>query len=378
MVFDQWCMGTMRLRNRLVRSGTSEGASKDDGRPNDGLRRMYVDLARGGVGLIITGFAYIREDGRSDLTQNGIHKDELVSAWREITDAVHDADGQCKIAMQIVHGGRQCKSDSTAHPVAPSAVPDPRAGITPRELTPEEIHQLIDDFGQAARRVKEAGFDAVQLHAAHGYLLAQFNSPHTNRRTDEWGGNVEKRSRFFVEVLRRCRREVGSGFPILTKLNCTDFLPGGLTSEQAARIASILANEGIDGIELSAWMFEADPQLSPSRKVDPKPEEEGYFLNEARIVRRAVDASVPVGLCGGIRSASAINRLVTEEGFDFVALSRPFIAEPDLANRLESGQPRVGCDSCNECLEAGRDPVVKCPPILEGRLYQRIGHPEWA
>lgn len=271
--------------------------------------------------------------------------------------------------MQIAHGGRQCKPDSVTDTVAPSAVPDPRVGITPRGMTSDEIWQMVKDFGKAARRVKEVGFDALQLHAAHGYLLAQFNSPHTNRRTDEWGGSSEKRARFFVEVFKRCRREVGDDFPIFAKMNSTDFLATGIKPEEAGRVAAILADEGLQAIEISVWMFEAEPELSPSRKVDPRPEEEGYFLREARIVRQTLPSTVLVGLCGGIRSTSAMNRLLTKDGFDFVSLSRPFLAEPDLAQRIQKGQPRAACDSCNECLEAKH--------FLERRLYKRIGHPEW-
>jgi len=377
MIFEKWRIGSMSLGNRIMRSGTSEFAADSNGCPNEHLARLYTTMARGGASLIVTGYTFIREDGRSDIDQNGIHTNEVVPAWHAITDAVHAAAPDCKIAMQLVHGGRQCKPDSVTDTLAPSAVHDPRAGITPRQMTVAEIWQMIETFGQAAARVKQAGFDALQLHAAHGYLLSQFISPHTNRRTDAWGGNTRKRARFFVEVLKRCRQELGEDFPILAKLNCTDFLPTGITPEEAGEIGSILADESLQGIEISAWMYEAEPELSPSRKVDPKPEEEGYFLNQARIVRRIVPASVPVGLCGGIRSLAAMSRLLDDEGLDFISMSRPFIAEPDLSNRLKAGQPRTACDSCNECLESERHPIVSCPPLREGRLYERIGHPEW-
>lgn len=378
MLFEPLPIGSLTIPHRIIRSGTSEGGSDLDGWPNDGLKEMYVNLAKGGAALIVTGFAYVRADGRSGVDQNGIHRDDLIPRWREITEAVHAANPDTRIAMQIVHGGRQCKPESQRETIAPSAVYDPRADIMPREMTGDEVWELVEAFGQAARRVQEAGFDAVQLHAAHGYLLAQFNSPHTNRRTDEWGGSVEKRAKFFVEVYRRVRREVGKDFPILAKLNATDCLPAGLTPEESGMIGRILAEEGLDAIELSGWMYEAEPELTPSRKVHPAPEEEGYFRNEARVVRQAIPKATPVGLCGGIRSVAAMERLMAEDGYDFFAMSRPFIAEPDLARRLARGQPHVACDSCNECLETPRVPVVKCPPMLAGKLYERIGHPDWA
>jgi len=377
MTFDRWHLGSLELRNRLVRSGTGEFAASLDGRVNEHLAPLYEDMARGEVGLIVTGYTFIREDGRSDDDQSALHTDDLIAPWREVTDAVHAASPQGKIAVQLVHGGRQCKPGCVDVPIAPSAVHDSRAGITPRALTVDEIWELVEAFGHAARRAKSAGFDAIQLHAAHGYLISQFNSPHTNRRKDEWGGTVQKRARFFVEVLRRCQSEVGKDVPIFAKLNCTDVLPGGITPQEAGEIAAILADEGLAGIELSAWMFEAPLDLTPSRKLDPSPAGEGYFLEEARTVRGILPKGTPLGLCGGIRSMQAIERLLGDEGLDFVALSRPFIAEPDLARRLERGQPRVACDSCNECLEAERHPVVNCPPVKERRLYERIGHPEW-
>jgi 2,4-dienoyl-CoA reductase-like NADH-dependent reductase (Old Yellow Enzyme family) len=361
-------MGTMTVNGRYIRSGTSESGTEPDGTVGDALRSMYVDLARGGCPLIITGFAYIRQDGRSGLNQNAIHQDRLIPQWARITEAVHEANRECRIAMQIVHGGRQCKPESVKTTMAPSAVPDPTWKITPREMSEPEIVDMIEAFGQAARRVKAASFDAVQVHAAHGYLISEFNSAHTNRRTDAWGGTLEKRMRFIREVLARTRTEVGDDFPILTKINCDDCLPDGLTPEECAAICRALIEDGIDGIELSAWMAEADPAVAPSRKVDPAPANEGYYLSAARKVRKEVPAGVPLGVCGGFRSVEVMNRMIQEEGFDFLSASRPFIAEPDLFRRFEAGQTRAACNSCDECIEGDRTPVLHCPPALENRL----------
>ncbi len=377
MLFDRWAIGNMELANRFVRSGTSEFASDPAGFPGEALKTMYVDLAKGGTGLIVTGYAYIREDGRSDMDQNALHTDELIEPWRAITAAVHEASPESRIAAQLVHGGRQCKPSATCATFAPSAVHDPRSGITPRAMTTEEIEGVIESFAASALRAKRAGFDAVQLHAAHGYLISQFLSPHTNRRTDEWGGSVSKRARFAVEVLRACRDAVGESYPLCAKLNCTDLLPSGIGLEQVAETAAILADAGLGAIELSAWMYEAPLELSPSRKGDLLPSQEAYFLHEARAAKRDLPKDFPVGLCGGIRSRAVMERLL-EEGFAFMALSRPFIAEPDLVKRMHAGQPRVACDSCNECIEGERHPIVNCPPVREGRLYERIEHPEWA
>ena len=366
-LFTPLALRGMTLSGRLMRSATSENGSDAEGNVRDALRDLYVELARGGTPLIVTGYAYVRPDGWSGLGQNAIHSDALVQQWACVNDAVHRANPDCRIAMQIVHGGRQCRPESVPDPVAPSAIPDPRSGVTPRELSEPQIVELIEAFGQAARRVQQAGFDAVQLHAAHGFLISEFNSPHTNRRTDAWGGTPEKRMRFLREVLARTRRAVGDDFPIFVKLNADDCLPGGLTPQDAADICRTLIHDGIDGIELSAWMAEADPALSPSRPLDPAPDTEGYFLEPCLQVRRQVPAGVPLGLCGGWRSLDRMNSALRDHGFDFVAASRPFVAEPDFFRRLRAGQTRAACTSCNECA-AGREPILHCPPARDGRL----------
>lgn len=361
--------GPMVLTGRYIRSGTSEGGSESDGIVRDALIDMYAALARGGTPLICTGYAYVRRDGRSNPNQNGIHADRLIPQWRRVTDAVHEANPECRIAMQVAHGGRQCEPSCVPLPLCPSAVPDSRYDSTPREVTEPEVLDLIEAFGQAARRVKAAGFDAVQLHAAHGYLISQFLSPHTNRRTDAWGGTHEKRMRFLRDILSRTRREVGENMAILVKINCDDCLPGGVTPAECADTCLALVEDGIDGVELSAWMGEADPALTPSRKVDPAPGGEGYYLAQCLEVRKRLPAGVPLGMCGGWRSRGSMQRMIRDEGFDFLAASRPFIAEPDVFLRLRAGQARSACNSCNECIEGDRTPVVHCPPAIEGRLH---------
>jgi len=233
-------------------------------------------------------------------------------------------------------------------------------------MTREEISETIDAFADAARRARDAGFDAVQLHMAHGYLLSEFLSAHTNRRTDDFGGSPEKRRRVPLDVVERVRRTVGSDYPILVKMNACDFVDRGLTSEEAAGHAAALEEAGVDGIELSGWMCDGDPAESPSRKGDPTGTNEAYFLPHARSIRNAV-RRIPLGLCGGIRSADCIERLLTEEGFDFVAMSRPFIAEPDLVRNLRAGARHVKCISCNRCSEESTDPI-SCPLAAEGKL----------
>ena len=184
ILFKSAEIGSMVVKNRFVRSATAERAVDENGFVTDEMFDMYRQLAEGGVGILITGHAYVHESGRASLTQTAIHKDEYVPRLAELVDATHSAAEDCKIVVQITHGGRQVSPDSVSEPIAPSAVTDSSTDITPREMTEAEIEECIDAFGQAARRAKEAGFDGVQLHSAHGFLISGFNSPYTNRRTD--------------------------------------------------------------------------------------------------------------------------------------------------------------------------------------------------
>jgi len=366
MLFQPLRIGPVTVAGRLHRSGTAERAADRRGLPGDALREIYASLARGGTPLINTGYAYVLPNGRSSPTQNGIHSDESVPVWQMIADAVRQASADVKLFVQLAHGGRQIAPECVDEPVAPSAVPLPSRGISPREMTQREIEECLTAFAEAARRAREAGFDGVQLHCAHGYLLSQFLSPFTNRRVDEWGGSPERRRRFVLETLHRVRKALGPDLALTAKINCEDFVPEGLSLAEACGVARALAAEGIDAIEVSGFIADADERHAPSRKVNPTPTTEGYYLSQAVEIKRAA-GGVPVGACGGFRSASVMERAMQAEGLDFVAAARPFIAEPDLVRRLRSGQERSTCISCNECSEL-RDAPIHCPLVADGRL----------
>lgn len=260
--FEPTSLSGMALRNRLVKSATAENMATPEGVPTEDTRRFYERLARGGVGLIITGFAYVNQIGQSYPLQNGAHTDAIVPEWHRITAAVHERGG--KIAMQIAHGGRQTKPKALGgrQPVAPSAVPNLLYFVRPRPMTEDEIRQTIRDFGEAAARIKAAGFDAVQIHAAHGYLVSSFLSPLTNRRRDGWGGDPERRFRFLAEVYRAVRQAVGPDFPVLCKLNVDDFVWIGLTPRDSFPAARRLAELGLDALEISGGMMETALNMS--------------------------------------------------------------------------------------------------------------------
>jgi 2,4-dienoyl-CoA reductase-like NADH-dependent reductase (Old Yellow Enzyme family) len=381
LLFEPFTIQGMTLKNRLVRSATQENTASLGGVPTDDARRLYRRLARGGAGLIVTGHAYVNRAGQAALLQNGAHTDAAVAAWRPIIEAVHEHGA--RIAMQIAHGGRQAQSHSLGRrALAPSAVPNFVEFSWPRSMTEGEIEQTVQDFGAAAGRVKAAGFDAVQIHAAHGYLIAGFLSPLTNRRRDGWGGDPERRFRFLAEVYRAVRREVGPTFPVLCKLNLKDFFFGGLSPRESFLAAHRLAEMGLDALEISGGIYETglhttrgDPfmplareQKNPLKRLllevalrleAPRTGfEEAYFLPYA--VELKASLPIPLILVGGIRRPEVAEAILEAGHADLISMSRPLIREPGLPNRwLAGNREPAQCVSCNQCLRA---------PMLGGRL----------
>lgn len=331
--------------NRFVRSATHEFMAEDDGTATDRHVELYRRLAEGEVGLIITGHAYVNPNGKASPKQTGVYDDRFVEGLRRITEAVRPFP--TKIFLQIAHAGRQTKEKLCGcTPMAPSAVYEPTVKITPREMSDADIRGTIRDFVQAGRRAREAGFDGAQLHVAHGYLLSSFISPHTNRRTDDWGGDTFHRARIVVEIVRGIKRIAGPDFPLIVKLNSTDFFPTGLHLEESVEIARRLENEGIDGIEVSGGMAEAG-QGSVWKGLRAE-DEEGYFVENAAAVKRAV--RIPVFGLGGNRTFAVMEKFVREGKADLISLSRPFIREPYLVKKFRAGEiGKSECISCNKC-----------------------------
>lgn len=338
-------IGRIEIQNRFVRSATHEFMAEDDGTPTGRHVELYRGLAEGETGLIITGHAYVNPNGKASLKQTGIFDDRFVEGLRKVTDAVRPFGS--KIFLQIAHAGRQTKPKLCGcTPLAPSAVFEPTLRTTPHEMSDMEIRGIIEDFVQAGRRAKEAGFDGAQLHVAHGYLLSSFISPHTNRRTDEWGGSTVGRAKILVEIVRGIKGIAGRGYPLIVKLNSTDFLPTGLHLEESVEIARLLESEGIDGIEISGGMSEAGKgSVWQGLRAE---DEEGYFVENAAAVKRAV--RIPVIGLGGNRTFAVMERFVREGKADMISMSRPFIREPYLAKKFRLGEIRKSeCISCNKC-----------------------------
>lgn len=348
VLFQPVTIGTLQLRNRFVRSATQDYLGHPDGTISESEIRLYQALAAGGVGLIITGHAYVQHPlGRASVNQNAIYADRFIAGYRQLTAAVH-AEGAA-LVLQVSHAGRQTPPDWSAalEPVAPSAIPDGSTGRTPRALTEEEIWSLVDAYAAAMGRAQAAGCDGVQLHAAHGYLLSAFLSPYTNRRTDAWGGSVTNRCRILQEILVRGRQLVGPTYPVLVKLNTTDGIDGAgtLTLPEVVTIARHLVEWGVDAIEVSGGHREFKGVMSRPKILTPA--HEAYFAAAARAVKAAVE--VPVLLVGGLRSRAVMETVVAGGTADLVALSRPFVREPDLVRRFEAGEAKANCVSCNAC-----------------------------
>ena len=350
-LFEKTVIKSMELGNRFVRSATWEGMAETDGSCTQKLIDVTTDLAKGGVGLIITGHAYVKLEGKAGPWQISVHSDEMIPSLQRMTSAVHEAGG--KIALQISHAG--CYAfvpETNTEAVGPSpGIPD----TTPpcRELTKEEISDICAAFGKAAARAKSAGFDAIQIHAAHGYLLSQFLSPFFNRRTDNYGGSVENRSRIVLEVFRTIRQTVGKEYPILIKLNSQDFVQGGgLSVDDMLTVSSLLEKEGIDAIEMSGGTIYLSGEYSAMRNtVATEPNQELYYRDAAARFKKTL--STPLMLVGGARSLEVAEQAVAEGFADYISLCRPLMREPGLIGRWRSGDTRKSaCLSENACLGA--------------------------
>ncbi|HUT07605.1 MAG TPA: NADH:flavin oxidoreductase [Candidatus Latescibacteria bacterium] len=363
ILFTPVRIGSVTVPNRFARSATHDFMADDEGFVTDAHIELYSRLAEGEVGLIVTGHAHVQPSGKASPRQMAVFDDRFVAGLARIPAAVHRFPSL--VFLQIAHAGRQTKEKLCGCiPVSPSAIYDPVSKVMPRELSADEIRALIADFVSAGVWARRAGFDGVQLHAAHGYLLSSFLSPHTNRRADEWGGPLENRARVLVEVLRGVKAACGRDFPVIVKLNSTDFLDGGLVLEDAIRVALMIEAEGIDGIEVSGGMAEAGKGSvwAGLRGED----EEGYFVENAARIKRAV--RVPVFALGGIRTLAVAERIVSEGRADLVSLSRPLIRDPFLVKRFREGPTgKSACISCNKCFNPRGIRCAELPKKAEDR-----------
>jgi 2,4-dienoyl-CoA reductase-like NADH-dependent reductase (Old Yellow Enzyme family) len=372
-IFEPGVIGTMTLRNRLVKSATFESMSGPNGECTEELRSFYRRVAEGGIGLAIAAFIVVHRTGLCYIKQSLLDRDEAIDGFRELTRQVHDQGA--KIAAQLNHSGRGAKAEVTGSvPMGPSAIPDKLLRTRPEAMTEEQIEMILEAFAQAAVRAKAADFDAVELHCAHGYLISQFLSPATNQRTDAWGGTLENRQRFALEAIRRVRAAVGPDYPILVKLNSEDFVQNGFTLQESMDTAPKMVAAGVNALEISGGFTEAVffivrgevpvdiitrgrgpaerlalETLMNAMKEMVRMEDEAYFLPAARAIKPLVN--VPIISVGGMRSRAVMDNALQEGAADFISMARPLIREPDLPNKFLRGESdKATCFSCNRCL----------------------------
>lgn len=344
-LFEPAHIGTLSLANRFVRSATWEGLATVDGAVTPELVAAIGALARGGVGLIISSHAYVQPDGQAGPRQLGAYKDELVPGLRRMATAARE--NGAKMVLQLAHAGCFAAEPLTGTtPLTVSAAVE-SADIPGREVSATGIRDLVRAFADAARRATAAGFDGVQIHCAHGYLLSQFLSPRFNRRTDAYGGDIRHRARAPVEVIEAVRHVVGRDTVLLVKMNCRDGAEGGLELDDAILAAVLMQAAGADAIEISSGLPRFSKFTAARPGIDSE-EKEAYHQEEARAFKQRLQA--PLILVGGIRSFAVAERLVNGGVCDFISMSRPFIREPGLVNRWKSGdrKPAV-CTSDNLC-----------------------------
>lgn len=345
---DNTCLKNVQLKNRFIRSATWERLATVDGRMSDRLFAIYEELARGQVGLIITSYTFIRQDEQPNPNMLGIYDDRALSGYHQLTDMVHGYGSA--IVMQLVYGGTQSMHQTGKRTIwGPSAVAEMATGVVAKAMDVGEIRKLVIAFGDAAVRAQNAGFDGVQLHAAHGYLLGQWLSPYHNTRTDSYGGSIVNRARIILEAYEEIRRRCGKQFLVIIKINCEDFVPGGATFDDCRYVCSQLAQKGIDLIEISGGILAAEEKNRWARPELSSAEKEGYFAPYATQLAREID--VPVALVGGLKSFEVMERMLADTPIDYFSMCRGLMTEPDLVRRwLEGGDlSRAKCISCNKC-----------------------------
>jgi len=324
------------IQNRIAKSAMSEQLADRHGSPTTDLQQLYAVWARGETGLLITGNVMI--DSRAFVEpRNVVLESAKFLQANKLWAQAAQANGS-KIIMQINHPGRVAVLPLLKKPIAPSAVgldlPAMNIIRIPRAMTEREIYEQINRFAHTAQLAIEAGFDGVQVHAAHGYLLSQFLSPLANGRTDGWGGTPENRRRMLIETVRAVRVAIGKDKILSVKLNSADFQKGGLSQEESLQIALALEAEGIDLLEISGGNYESPAQLgyTPERQV----ERDAYFINYATALRK--QSKLPLMLTGGLRDVDFMNNIVANGTVDLVGLARPFAIQPDLAKQLLAGK----------------------------------------
>lgn len=347
-LFEPGQIGGMRLKNRIIMPAMATNFASATGEVTQQMIDYYTARAKGGVGLVIVENTTVEyPQGRNGATQLRGDQDRFIPGLNRLAGAVHD--NGAKVALQINHAGGITDERKTEgiKPVAPSPVASGRLGIVPRELISGEIEEIIDKYADAALRAKRAGFDAIEVHGAHGYLIAQFLSPYTNKRTDDYGGDLGHRAKFALEVIERVRDKVGSDFPIIFRLSGDEFIEEGRTLEESKALVPLLERAGIDALHVTAAAAK-----NPSKQLEPMSYPQGWRAYLAEEIKKEV--SIPVITVGVIREPEIAERILEEGKADFIAVGRGLIADPEWANKAAQGREKEirKCISCNICAKS--------------------------
>lgn len=335
-----------------MRSATTSAYANTDGTLRQPIIELYRELARGEIGLIVTGHLFVLETGKAHQGMAGISQDSHVRGLSQITDVVHESGGA--VVAQLNHAGIQCKDDRAG----PSKYQG--EGWQSRALSEREIEDIIAAFGDAAQRAVSARFDGVQIHGAHGYLVSQFLSRLVNKRNDQWGGSLENRMKLLEAVYDEIRSRLGS-VPVMLKLNCDDFSPDGFTIQDSIIVAQRMLKKGVDLLEISGGGVGRQEELkSRAKHSDPNLEELPLAGHAARI--REKTRPNLIALVNGFKSVETMKYVIERGLCDMVSMSRPFIRNPNLVRDLRRGQKNVSCIRCNRCLgpEVFGKEMLKC------------------
>ncbi len=346
-LFTESRIGSMALKNRFIRSATWENIATEDGHMTDKLYAIYEELAKGEVGLIVTGYANIVEEEKPNAGMMGMYNDSFIDEYKKLTELVHINDS--KIVMQLAYGGTKTTHNVGERVIyAPSEVCEKGTQTLGKAMTKDEIDYIIQAFAQASRRAQESGFDGVEIHAAHTYLINQFLSPYYNRREDQYGGSLDNRMRLLLEIYAEIRRVVGDEYPILVKLTASEFFEGGLTFDETRIVCQKLEAIGVDAIIISGNIHGKANTMIGEAFDGYTLQQEGYFHEYGHIISEEVN--VPVITVGGLTDIDAIEEIANNTNIQYFALSRPLLSEPHLIKRWKEGnRAPVECERCSKC-----------------------------
>ena len=338
-LFDKTKIKNMELKNRFVRSATWEGLANEDGHTNEEINKVYEDLAKGDIGLIITSYSYILNEEQPNRRMLGIYDDSFIEDYKPLIDKIHSYDS--KIMMQIVYGGSNTSYNVGERIIlGPSSIAQINRGTLSCEMSKEDINNIIKAFADASLRCKKAGFDGVQIHGAHGYLLSQFLDPYHNRRNDEYGGSIENRARLILEVYKAVREKVGEDYHVGIKINCSDFRDSGASFEDCKYVVYELDKLGIDSVEVSGGDFRSFKG-------------ESFFKDYANEL--ANNVSCPIMLVGGNRTFKNMESILNNTNIELFSICRPLICEPDLVSKFMTDvNYKHKCVGCNKCMSTNK------------------------